>query len=125
MRSESTTWWDSLTEEEREKAFYAVISRMYQAEVKERGTYRYALYDVFRFDMSMYAAGMDCGYMELHNALFDAEEYRKMRDITRFEVVDDMGRAYVKYLGEDQKITYSLQDGDRTLKVFIDKEKGA
>jgi hypothetical protein len=48
-----------------------------------------------------------------------------MRDIARFEVVDDMGRAYVKYLGEGQKITYSLQDCDSTLKVFIEKEKGA
>ena len=73
----------------------------------------------------MYAAGMDCGYMELHNALFDAEEYRKMQDVISFEVVDDKGRAYVKYLGEGQKITYSLQDCDSTLKVFIDKEKGA
>ena len=47
----------------------------------------------------------------------------KMRGVTRFEVIDDTGRAYVKYLHRDQgeRIKYDLQDDNRTLKVFIDK----
>jgi hypothetical protein len=36
-------------------------------------------------------------------------------------VIDDKGRTYVKYLKDDEGIKYSLQDDDRTLKVFIDK----
>ena len=44
----------------------------------------------------------------------------KMKSVTRFEVIDDTGRAYVKYLKDDEGIKYSLQDDDRTLKVFID-----
>lgn len=114
-------WWDGLEEHERQDAFYAVIKRMYQAEVKDRGTYRWALYDVFGFDPSMYAAGMDCGYMALHNIIFDGLEYQKLKGVNRFEVIDETGRAYTKYLDKSEGIKYSLQDDDRTLKVFIDK----
>lgn len=113
-------WWNGLTEEEREDAFYAVIKRMYRAEVQDRGTYRWALYDVFGFDMNMYGRGMDCGYLNLHNMIFDSFELSAMKNVTRFEVIDDKGRSYVKYLDKDKGIKYSLQDDDRTLKVFID-----
>ena len=67
-------WWNGLTEEEREDAFYAVIKRMYQAEVTDRRSYRGSLYDVFGFDMGMYSRGMDCGYLNLHNMIFDSFE---------------------------------------------------
>ena len=114
-------WWEGLTEEEREDAFYAVCKRLCQGELKERGTYRYVLYQVFGFDPGMYMRGMDCGYMALHNAIFDGEEFEKMKAVTRFEVIDESGRAYVKYLDKDEGIKYNLQDKDKTLKVFIDK----
>ena len=42
--------------------------------------------------------------------------------VNRFEVIDDTGRAYVKYLKDDEVIKYSLQDDNKTLKVFIDKK---
>lgn len=118
--AKNDAWWNSLTEEEREDAFYAVIKRMYKAEVVDRGTYRWALYDVFGFDPGMYGRGMDCGYLNLHNMLFDSFELSAMKNVTRFEVIDDKGRTYVKYLKGDEGIKYSLQDDDRTLKVFID-----
>lgn len=118
--AKNDAWWNSLTEEEREDAFYAVIKRMYKAEVVDRGTYRYALYDVFDFDPSMYGRGMDCGYFNLHNMLFDSFELSAMKDVTRFEVIDEEGRTYVNHLIEDQRVKFSLQDDDRTLKVFID-----
>jgi hypothetical protein len=117
-------WWDSLTEEEREDAFYAVVKRIYKAEVLDRGTYRYALYDIFGFDGGMYMRGMDCGYMNLHNILFDGQEFQRMEDVTRLEVIDDTGRAYVKYMKDDEKKVqrprFVLQDDDRTLKIFVD-----
>ena len=114
-------WWEGLTEEEREDAFYAVCKRLHQGELKERGSYRYVLYNVFGFDPGMYMRGMNCGFMALHNAIFDGEEFEKMKAVTRFEVIDESGRAYVKYLDNDEGIKYNLQDEDRTLKVFIDK----
>lgn len=67
-------WWNSLSEEERENAFYAVVKRIYKAEIVDKGTYRYALYDVFGFDAGMYSRGMDCGFMDLHNAIEIDEE---------------------------------------------------
>jgi len=41
-------------------------------------------------------------------------------DFTRVEVIDEQGRSYVKYLSDSQTVTLSVQDGGRTLKVFID-----
>jgi hypothetical protein len=75
---------------------------------------------VFGFDMGMYGRGMDCGFMAIHNAIFDGEELVSMKGVTRFEVIDNKGSSYVKYLDKDEGIKYSLQDEDRTLKVFID-----
>lgn len=115
------TWWDGLSEKEREDAFYSVCKRIHQAEIKDKGTYRYALYTVFGFDPNMYMQGMDCGFMALHNAISDGEDYQAMRGVNRFEVIDDNGRAYVKYLDKEEGIKYILQDDKRTLKVFIDK----
>ena len=114
-------WWDDLSEEERENAFYAVCKRIHKAELQDKGTYRYALYDVFGFDGGMYMDGMDCGFMALHNAIGDGEDYQAMRGINRLEVIDGTGRICVKYLDKDEKVRYTLQDDDRTLKVFIDK----
>ena len=114
-------WWDTLSEQDREWAFYSVCKRLHQGEIKERGSYRYVLYNVFGFDPGMYARGMDCGFMALHNAIFDGEELVEMKSVSRFEVIDDTGRAYTKYLKDDEGIKYSLQDDKRTLKVFIDK----
>jgi len=78
--AENDAWWDALSEEEREDAFYAVVKRIHQAEVIDRGTYRYALYDVFGFDGYMYGRGMSCGYMTLHNCIYTPQEIRDLRD---------------------------------------------
>jgi hypothetical protein len=118
---DNDTWWNGLTEEEREDAFYAVVKRIHKAELQDKGTYRYALYNVFGFDPGMYMKGMDCGYMAIHNAIGDGEDYQAMRGVNRFEVIDDTGRAYTKYLKDDERVRYSLQDDNRTLKVFVDK----
>ena len=119
--ADNDAWWNGLSEQEREDAFYAVVKRMHKAELQDKGSYRHALYSVFEFDPGMYGRGMDCGYMALHNAIFDGEELVSMKGVNRFEVIDDTGRAYTKYPKDDEGIKYSLQDDDRTLKVFIDK----
>lgn len=121
--TENNAWWEGLSETEREKAFYAVCKRIYQGDFKENRSYRGVLYGIFGFDPGMYAAGIDCGYMAIHNAIFDGEKLAKMNSVTRFEVIDDTGRAYVKYLNKGEGIKYSLQDDDRTLKVFIDNQR--
>lgn len=121
--AENDAWWEGLTEQEREDAFYAVCKRIHKAEIEDRGTYRWALYDVFGFDHGMYVDGMNCGYMAIHNAIFDGEELQRMKGVNRFEVIDENGQAYTKYLDKDEGIKYSLQDDNKTLKVFIDKHE--
>lgn len=126
FESKVDSWWNSRTEQEREWAFYSVVKRIYEGDVVDKGSYRYVLYDKFKFGPKMYTGGMDCGYMYLHNALGDGEDYMKMKQVTRLEVIDDTGRAYVKYLQKDKEkfegIRYELQDDDRTLKIFIDEK---
>lgn len=117
---QNEAWWNGLSEQEREDAFYAVCKRIWKADGEDRGSYRYALYDVFGFDPGMYGRGMDCGYMYIHNAIFDSKDLMKMRQVNRFEVIDKEGRTYVNYLQPDQTVKFSLQDDDKTLKVFID-----
>lgn len=117
--AKNEAWWKGLTEEEREDAFYAVCKRIYEADIRDHGSYRYALYDVFGFDPGMYGRGMDCGYMAIHNTIFDGEELQRMKSVKRFEVIDD-GRSYTRNLKDDEGIKFSLQDKDNTLKVFID-----
>ena len=66
---ENDAWWNGLTEKERQDAFYAVCKRIYQGEIIDQGSYRDILYNVFGFGPDMYGAGMDCGYMEIHNSI--------------------------------------------------------
>jgi len=124
LRHESKvdSWWNNLSEHDREFAFYAVCKRIFQGDLKDNGSYRYVLYQTFGFDPGMYTRGMDCGYMAIHNCLFDGEDLVKMKSVNRFEVIDETGRAYTKYLDKGEGIKYSLQDDDKTLKVFIDKK---
>ena len=77
--TENDKWWNGLTEEEREDAFYAVCKRIHKAALVDRGTYRHTLYDVFGFDMNMYGRGMECRYMAIHNALYDGDKLQAMK----------------------------------------------
>ena len=119
--ADNDAWWNGLTEQEREDAFYAVCKRIWQADGIDNGSFRHGIYDVFGFDPGMYMKGMNCGYMAIHNAIFDGEELGRMKRVNRFEVIDDTGRAYTKYLKDGERVKYELQDDDRTLKVFINK----
>jgi len=88
MRAEDQAWWDSLSMDERARAFRQVVGLMYRAEVEERGSYRHAMYDTFKVD---YMDGMSCHYMELHNLIFsglEVEQKACMKD-GKDERIDD------------------------------------
>jgi hypothetical protein len=76
-------WWNELSYDERCDAFYAVMKRLHKGEIEDRGSYRYVLYDVFGFGPEMYARGMDCGYIVLHNRIIDEEDQRTLWDLKR------------------------------------------
>lgn len=48
--------------------------------------------------------------------------YMETTKVTRVEVIDENGRSYVNW-NEKNHVEISLQDDDRTLKVFITKKQ--
>lgn len=74
---EAGFFWDSLSYEDKCNAFHAVVSKIYEGELKDKGTYRYILYDIFGFGPDMYVRGMNCGYMALHNSILTDEEFNE------------------------------------------------
>lgn len=76
-KNDAENFWESLSYDDKLNAFYAVCSRIYKAEIEDRGSYRHALYTVFGFNKDAYGLGMECGYMDIHNSIVDEE----LRDI--------------------------------------------
>ena len=50
----------------------------------------------------------------------ELERERKFTKVSRLEVIGSEGREYVRYFEKGEFMSHSLQDDDRTLKVFID-----
>jgi len=44
-----------------------------------------------------------------------------LKSVTRLEVIDERGRTFVAVHGSIKSITASLQDDNRTLKLFLTK----
>lgn len=45
-------------------------------------------------------------------------------DVNRIEVISsDLGREYVRYLKDDERMFGILQDDNRTMKIFVKKVK--
>lgn len=74
--------WNSLSSEQQLDVFCAVVRRIYQGELEDKGTYRYVLYQVFQFGLDSYSRGMDCGYLTLHNSIYTEDYEQKL--LTRF-----------------------------------------
>lgn len=70
VEKDSEEYWNSLSKEEQLKAFCAMSRRIYKGEIKDRGTYRYVLYDVFGFGPEAYAPAQLAGYLEIHNSIY-------------------------------------------------------
>lgn len=47
----------------------------------------------------------------------------ELSKISRLEIITENGRKLVKYLKGDEKLEFSVQDGGRTLKIFIEKDE--
>jgi len=45
-----------------------------------------------------------------------------LKNCTRVEVIDENGRSYVNW-NKDNKVEISMQDDDRTIKIFITNNK--
>ncbi len=77
MEKKADDFWNGLSYEDKCNAFHAVISRIFEGEIKVKGSYRYVLYEVFNFGPDMYSRGMDCGFMALHNSIMTDDQFNE------------------------------------------------
>ena len=83
-------YWNSLSKDDQLKVFCAVVRRIVQAELKDKGSYRWALYDVFGFGPEAYIQGMECGFMALHNSIFDeSHDSRLLKAFCKINNIED------------------------------------
>jgi hypothetical protein len=73
QNAEDDAWWDSLNRDGKSQAFRQITKLMHKAEVLDKGSYRYAIYDVFGLD---YGDGLT-HYMQLHNFIGQGIEAEK------------------------------------------------
>jgi hypothetical protein len=73
---QANEYWLDLSEDQKLKAFYSVVKRIHQGDYIDKGSYRWVLYDVFGFGPEAYGLGMDCGYMDIHNAIDNATQFK-------------------------------------------------
>ena len=111
-------YWFDLSEREREKAFYCVVSMINEARELNMGM-RETLYEMFEFHPSMYNIAVDAGFQQLQKAY--EKENNDMQYVTRVEVIDDSGRAYVNM--NVGSCTTQLQDTGNTLKIFVSTDE--
>lgn len=78
--AEASAWWEALPYDDKLRAFYSVVKRIHDGDIKQQGSYRYVLYDIFGFGPDAYGLGMECGYMSLHNAIKTDEEEQIIHD---------------------------------------------
>ena len=115
-REQVDLWWNELSEEERQKAFYAVTQRIHQGDLKEERSYRGVLYGTFGFGADMYGAAMDSGYLSIHNAIVDGTDLMAMTGATTVEVTRE--DAVTRWKNID---SVSLQINKGILSIKIDQ----
>lgn len=78
IERESEAYWNSLSKEQQLQVFCAVARRIHKAELVDKGSYRYALYNVFGFGPESYAPAQMAGYLAIHNSIFDHEHETRL-----------------------------------------------
>jgi hypothetical protein len=71
IEKESENFWNSFSKDDQLKLFCAVSRRIFEGELKQKGSYRYILYNIFGFDTSAYAQAQCARYIDIHNAIYD------------------------------------------------------
>jgi hypothetical protein len=73
MVKKQEEYWNSLTKEQQLDAFCCVSRRIFEGEIKNKGSYRHVLYSVFGFGPEAYMLAQEAGYLAIHNSIFTAE----------------------------------------------------
>lgn len=119
-KEDADKWWDNADYETRQLAFFSVIDRMRQAELFDKGSYNYAIYDAFGFKGDMYGPGIHCGYKELHDKLSDGVNQEGTGDLNCIQIIDESGDTYEKRLVPHLQVArVSMQDNNQLLRIII------
>ena len=57
---------------------------------------------------------------DLHEVAIEVAK-EKLAKVNRLEVIDEDGRSYARYFKTGERLQYSFQDDDQTLKIFVSK----
>ena len=90
LEQDHDKFWNGLSKDDQLKAFCSVMRRLYKAEIEERGSYRYTLYDVFGFGSESYAQAQVSGFLAIHNAIWDGERLGHLIDKLEAKVAESM-----------------------------------
>jgi hypothetical protein len=94
LEEDHNKFWNSLSKDDQLKAFCSVMRRLYKAEIEQRGSYRYTLYEVFGFGSESYVQAQVSGFLAIHNAIWDGERLGHLIDKLEDRVVESMPDRY-------------------------------
>ena len=86
-------YWNSLSKEQQLMVFCAISRRIFDGEIKQGGSYRYVLYDVFGFGPEAYVPAQCAGYLSIHNAIYTSEQEHKL--LEHFATVNGLPKESV------------------------------
>jgi len=85
--------WNNLSDEDKLNIFCAISRKIYQGEIIDSGTYRYMLYEIFKFGPEAYMRAQISGYLSIHNAIYDSSTLsdlmKKFKDFSLENCVDE------------------------------------
>jgi len=101
---EADQYWNSLSYDQQLMAFYAVCKRIHQGDIVDKGSYRHVLYRVFGFAPDAYIVGMECGYLDIHNAIIvDDTNTRSQKIKDSFQRINNQYGETLERLAENER----------------------
>ena len=123
-KKEADQWWDTLSEDERKKAFFSVCSRIYESEILDRGSYKFALFHKFNFSEGpdTFKLGTNSGFKALHDIIADVIGQDGTSDVDTIHLIDRPAKEHItKQIDQSTKsLRVTLDRMDKTLNIVIE-----
>lgn len=111
---EAENWWNDLSYDDQLRAFFYVTSMIHKGDVEERGSYRWVLYSTFGFEPDAYVIGMNSGYMNIHNYIYEGMEFDKMKSAEQIEF--QSGDVIHRFdIPKDHRLDLTFEEEERKL----------
>lgn len=91
--------WNALSKEQQLDIFCAVVRRIHQGELVDKGSYRHVLYGTFGFGPEAYMQAQFAGYLDVHNAIVDSDhDFRTLEAFCNKYNVEDAKKKIIDFL---------------------------